>query len=72
MLDIVKKAENYADALLSSALDAKYLYHNLQHTHRVVKSTKELLNAISLTEKEKEWLVLAAWLHDLGYTKTYA
>ncbi len=72
MSDIVKKAEDYAVALLSSALDAKYLYHNLQHTHRVVKNTKQLLNSISLTEKEKEWLLLAAWLHDLGYTKTYA
>ncbi len=72
MSDIVKKAEDYAVALLSNALDAKYLYHNLQHTHRVVKNTKQLLNASSLTEKEKEWLLLAAWLHDLGYTKTYA
>ena len=69
MSTIIDAAEEFATDLLSNKLDAKYLYHNLRHTQRVVKSTKELLNHYSLSEKEKEQLILAAWLHDTGYTK---
>ena len=69
MSDILEKTKNFAVKLLSTELDQDYLYHNLRHTQRVVKSTKELLNAHSLTAQENEAIELAAWLHDTGYTK---
>jgi predicted metal-dependent HD superfamily phosphohydrolase len=50
-------------------LDEKYLYHNLRHTQRVVKSTRELIEAHTINDREKEFLLLASWLHDTGYTK---
>ncbi|WP_047247234.1 Pycsar system effector family protein [Maribacter thermophilus] len=68
MPDILQKTENYVVALLSEKLSPDYLYHNLRHTQRVVKSTKELSNAYELSEQESEVLQLAAWLHDTGYT----
>ncbi|WP_435623634.1 Pycsar system effector family protein [Flagellimonas sp.] len=69
MSEIIGKAENYVTELLEKELDPKFLYHNLRHTQRVVKSTKELLNNYDLTDLEKEKLVLAAWFHDTGYTQ---
>ncbi|MBT8322897.1 MAG: HD domain-containing protein [Eudoraea sp.] len=69
MSDILQKTEQYAVDLLTNQLDSKYRYHNLKHTQRVVKSTKELLNHHDLPEKDKEALMLTAWLHDTGYTK---
>ena len=54
---------------MTEELDPRFLYHNLRHTERVVKSTKELLNFYSLSEQENEQLLLAAWLHDIGYVK---
>ncbi len=69
MSDIIEKTKNFVVDLLTSQLDSNYLYHNLRHTKRVVKSTKELLNHNSLKEKESEVLILSAWLHDTGYTK---
>ncbi len=69
MSDILAKTEAFTVDLLSTELDPKYLYHNLKHTQRVVKSTQELLDAHILEDKEKEVLLLAAWLHDTGYTK---
>ena len=69
MSEILEKAELFATELLENKLDPKFLYHNLRHTQRVVKSTKELLNFYDLSEEEKERLLLAAWLHDVGYTK---
>jgi HD superfamily phosphodiesterase len=69
MSEILVKTEAYAVDLLSTELDPKYLYHNLRHTQRVVKSTEELIEANSLDTKEKEVLLLTAWLHDTGYTQ---
>jgi predicted metal-dependent HD superfamily phosphohydrolase len=67
MSEIVEKAELFASKLLKNDLDSRFLYHNLRHTQRVVKSTKELLNFYDLTEEEQEKLLLTAWLHDTGY-----
>ncbi len=68
MSEVIEKAENYVTDLLEKELDPKFLYHNLRHTQRVVKSTKELLNNYDLDANEKERLILAAWFHDTGYT----
>jgi predicted metal-dependent HD superfamily phosphohydrolase len=69
MSDLIKKTEDFVTELLSEELDPNYLYHNLRHTQRVVKSTKELFDHYILKDKEKGILTLAAWLHDTGYTK---
>lgn len=69
MSEIVEKTERFASKLLTEKLDPRFLYHNLRHTQRVVKSTKELLNFYSLGDDENEQLLLAAWLHDIGYVE---
>ncbi|WP_276388642.1 Pycsar system effector family protein [Eudoraea chungangensis] len=69
MSSILEKTESFATELLVSHLDPKYLYHNLRHTQRVVKSTYELIEALELATDEKEILILSAWLHDVGYTR---
>ncbi len=65
----VSKTTEYVTSLLTHELDRNYLYHNLRHTQRVVKSTKELIEKCEINDKERERLVIAAWLHDTGYTK---
>lgn len=70
MSEIVQKAEDFVTKLLETELDSKFLYHNLKHTQRVVKSTKELLeHHTEIDPKTKEEILLAAWFHDTGYTK---
>ncbi|MCL6267585.1 Pycsar system effector family protein [Flagellimonas myxillae] len=69
MSEIVEKAENFVTEILENQLDSKFLYHNLKHTQRVVKSTKELLNFYNLAPEEEEKLLLTAWFHDTGYTR---
>lgn len=69
MSAIVESAEKYASELLAKQLDPAYKYHNLKHTQRVVKSTGVLISAHDLNDEETELLLLAAWLHDIGYTK---
>ncbi|AEM70010.1 metal-dependent phosphohydrolase HD sub domain protein [Allomuricauda ruestringensis DSM 13258] len=69
MSEIVEKTERFVSELLTEKLDSRFVYHNLRHTQRVVKSTKELLNYYKLEGVENERLLLAAWFHDVGHTK---
>lgn len=69
MSNILDKTQTFVVELLTNQLDKNFLYHNLRHTQRVVKSTKELLDSCSLSDQERELLLLVAWLHDTGYTK---
>ncbi|MEB8328619.1 DUF5706 domain-containing protein [Flavobacteriaceae bacterium KMM 6897] len=69
MSNIIEKTKDYVSTLLSNELNSDHLYHNLRHTQRVVKSTKELLNHYALDEKVSETITLAAWFHDTGYCK---
>ncbi|MGB5437471.1 MAG: Pycsar system effector family protein [Maribacter sp.] len=69
MSEIIEKTKSFVTELLTHNLDNKFLYHNLTHTRRVVKSTKEILDSLRLEDQENELLMLAAWLHDTGYTQ---
>lgn len=69
MSEIIEKTKQFVEDLLSNKLDSNFLYHNLRHTQRVVKSTKELLDSVALSDTENEVLILSSWLHDTGYTK---
>ena len=66
---IIDKASEYAKNLLTTKLDKNYLYHNLIHTERVVNAAKILCEALGVKPEEQEIILLAAWLHDLGYTQ---
>lgn len=68
MTKLAESTGKYVTKLLTEELDERYLYHNLRHTQRVVQSTKELLEHHELEPERAEELLLAAWLHDTGYT----
>lgn len=71
MNNLVEKAEKFVEDLFKEKLPNTFIYHNYQHTQRVVKSTKELIENSEINVKDKEALLLAAWLHDTGYIHTY-
>ncbi|MFD1096366.1 Pycsar system effector family protein [Salegentibacter chungangensis] len=71
MNHLTEKADNFVLDLFNEKLPNTYIYHNYKHTQRVVKSTKELIDKSEINVKEEEALILAAWLHDTGYTKTF-
>ncbi len=70
MEEVIKASENYASTILLDDLSSDFLYHNLTHTKRVVNKTKELIKGENLEGKEADLLIIAAWFHDLGYTKS--
>lgn len=68
---IVSKAESFVTQKLGKEIDTTYLYHNLRHTERVVKSAKELIEGEKIGDKDREKLMVAVWFHDLGYLKSH-
>ncbi|MBT8253416.1 MAG: HD domain-containing protein [Flavobacteriaceae bacterium] len=69
MENIVRASENYVTNTLVEILSSDFLYHNLSHTKRVVKKTKELIEGEKVQEDDAFHLMIAAWFHDIGYTK---
>jgi predicted metal-dependent HD superfamily phosphohydrolase len=68
MIEILQIADEFVLELFKSKLHDKFVYHNYTHTRRVVKSTQEIIDNSEIDVKEKQALLLAAWLHDTGYT----
>ena len=70
MEDIIVKSETYVISYLNDNLESSFVYHNLAHTQRVVAKIRELTEESSLNDLEKQHLIIAAWFHDVGFTKT--
>jgi predicted metal-dependent HD superfamily phosphohydrolase len=69
MDNILLEVEKHVSSLLRTELPHTFIYHNLSHTLRVVKSTKELIEGEHISGTDAEDLLIAAWFHDVGYTK---
>lgn len=67
MNSLIQKTHEHVSQLLEEKLAPEIVYHNLLHTKRVFKSTKEILEHSSVSEKDAEALQLASLLHDVGY-----
>ena len=70
MSPLIIKAEQFVTNYLNDNLDKTFVYHNIAHTQRVVTKVNELIEEVELSDNEKELLLLAAWFHDTGFTKT--
>lgn len=65
--DLIEKTDEFVFNLFKKELASTYLYHNLTHTKRVLKSLNEIIEHSSLTKTEIHVLRLTALLHDTGY-----
>ena len=68
-MNIVQKAETYVFSLFKDKLSPDYIYHNFNHTLRVVNDAKLISYEEGLSESETEEIILAAWFHDTGYVE---
>lgn len=67
--DILPAADAYVQAYLQEHLPSSFLFHNYEHAIEVVEVCKKLAKAAALDKKKKDYLLLAAWFQDTGYTK---
>lgn len=70
MKNLLIEAENFVVNLLNEELDTLFVYHNVSHTQRVVEKTRELIEGLKVDDKSADILLLAAWFHDTGYSKS--
>jgi predicted metal-dependent HD superfamily phosphohydrolase len=66
-MNIVQKAENHVFGLFKDKLSPDYIYHNFNHTLRVVNNVRTIALAEGVNEEDTEILLLAAWFHDAAY-----
>ena len=71
MASLVEKADEFVNELFREKLPNTFIYHNYRHTQRVVKNTELLIEKSEIPVKQEKALLLAAWLHDTGYTEIY-
>ncbi|MDU8885131.1 DUF5706 domain-containing protein [Yeosuana sp. MJ-SS3] len=67
MTNLLKEVEIFVSNLLANKLSHVYVYHNLGHTRRVVKSIQEIIEGEGISGIDAENLILAAWFHDTGF-----
>lgn len=65
--NVLKEAELYATRLMDEHIPGDYVFHNSDHTAKVVEAVREICDGFELTAREVELLQLAAWFHDTGY-----
>ncbi|MXN89897.1 HD domain-containing protein [Flavobacterium sp. Sd200] len=66
-MDIVEKAESYVFHSFKDKLSPDYIYHNFNHTLRVVNNAKLIAKEEGVSTDDIEIITLAAWFHDLAY-----
>ena len=64
---IYKKVETHVSKLFEKLHNSKLVYHNLDHTIKVVGRVKEIAGHYNLIESDMFVLYVAAWFHDTGY-----
>lgn len=65
--NIYKKVENFVTELFEKNQTDALLFHNLEHTEKVVERSKEIGQQYQLSEKDQFILYTASWFHDTGH-----
>lgn len=65
-----RAAEDYITTLFQLNPDEKLLYHNLDHTRKVVERANEIGSFYKLNDEQSFIISTAAWFHDIGYLFT--
>jgi putative nucleotidyltransferase with HDIG domain len=69
--DIVIKASEFVSALFKERLAEYLVYHKYEHSEMVSKVALKIAKHMKLGEDGIEIVMIAGWLHDIGYTEIY-
>lgn len=71
MNNLVEAVSSYVILFLSENLSNELVFHNINHTYKVVAAAREIGPQCYLSDNEMLALEVAAWFHDCGYANTY-
>jgi predicted metal-dependent HD superfamily phosphohydrolase len=64
---LVQQAKALAEQIFADNVFSTYPFHNLAHTQNVVEAAHLIGKQCELSDDELELVLVAAWLHDVGY-----
>ena len=67
----IKSITKYCSDILCNDKCKNLPFHNFAHTQEVVDNVLLISDAIGLSAKEAEFIVIAACFHDTGFSETY-
>lgn len=70
-LPMAAATQDFVLRLFKERPTPNHLYHSYQHTCEVVALCLRIAENMRLTAADKDTLLTAAWLHDVGYLYTY-
>ncbi|MHA4895590.1 Pycsar system effector family protein [Pedobacter sp. PWIIR3] len=65
--EILEQLRAHVTWLFKSRTDARFFYHNLEHTEQVVENVVKIANHYQLSDQDFFIVVAASWFHDIGY-----
>jgi len=68
---LLTKVKLFVEDQLKNRLSQKMYFHNLEHTLLVVEGVQLISRHMGLSKSDRLVVILAAFLHDLGYTEKY-
>ena len=63
----LEKTKEYVAGFIGDNFTEKICYHNIDHTLEVVEAVEFIGRKCSISEKDLETVIIAAWFHDTGY-----
>ena len=67
MNTILNKVEVFATNFITNEIPESLIYHDISYTHRLVSGVKEIYDHEEITDKDKELLLIAAWIFGTGF-----
>jgi predicted metal-dependent HD superfamily phosphohydrolase len=65
--ELLEQLRTHVTWLFQANKDQRFLYHNLDHTERVVENAVKLANHYRLSDQDFFIVLAASWFHDIGY-----
>jgi len=69
--DLVKETKQYVKDIFYNEISDDFYLHNFAHTEQIVDASVEIAKATELNEEDTELVLVAAWIQDIGYYKSY-
>ncbi len=69
--DFVKNTRLFVQDIFDKNMSDDFYYHNYEHTKDVVEASTEISKVTELSDEDTELVLIAALLHDIGYSKAY-
>ena len=69
--DFIKETRQYVKNILNKDISDDFYYHNFIHTEDVVNAAADIAKVTELSDEDTELVLIAAWLHDIGYSVSY-